>query len=135
MAVIPRDALVVVADGGQARLFRNRGNERDLMLHQFEILELVNANDDGPAGVMPDGATGYRIDEATFAKQLAERLNDGALKQQYDDVVLVADDKTLGAIRPLLHKETLDRMRGEVAKTLTNTPLDDIQRILSPPRD
>lgn len=128
---IPHDALVVIADGGSARVFRNRGNERDLMLHQFDMLELMNSNDDGPAGVMPDGASGYRIDEATFAKQLAQRLNEGALKQQYKDVVLVADEKTLGVIRPLLHKETLDRLRGEVAKTLTNTPLDEIQRILS----
>ena len=128
---IPHDALVVVADGTGARMFRNQGSDRDLMLHQFDMLELMNMNDDGPAGVMPDGATGYRIDEATFAKQLAERLNDGALKQQYDDVVLVADEKTLGAMRPLLHKETLARLRGEVAKTLTNTPLDEIQRILT----
>lgn len=128
---IPHDALVVIADGAGARIFRNQGNARDLMLHQFEMLELMNMNDDGPAGVMPDGASGYRIDEATFAKQLAERLNDGALKQQYEDVVLVADEKTLGAMRPLLHKETLARLRGEVAKTLTNTPLDEIQRILA----
>src|SRR3546814_1584299 len=40
----------------------------------------MNMDDDGPAGSVPDGATGYQIDKATFAKQLAQRLNDAALK-------------------------------------------------------
>lgn len=127
---IPNEALVVVADGAGARVFRNRGNDRDLMLHQFDLLELVNMNDDGPSGSMPDGTDGYRIDKATFAKQLAQGLNQGALQQRYDDLVIVADEKTLGEIRGLLHKEARDRLCGELAKNLTNSPLDDIQRIL-----
>lgn len=128
---IPHEALVVVADGAGARVFRNRGSDTDLMLHQFDMLELVNMDDDGPSGALPDGSDDYRADKATFAKQLANGLNEGALKQQYDDLVIVADEKTLGEVRPLLHKEACDRLRGAVAKNLTNTPLDEIQRILS----
>lgn len=131
MESIPTDALVVVADGGGARVFRNRGDARHLSLHQFQMRELMNMNDEGPAGVQPDGDTGYQIDKATFAKQLAQWLNDGALNRKYDDLVLVADEHTLGEMRPLLHKETQQRMRREVAKTLTNSTLDDIQKILS----
>lgn len=128
---IPHEALVIVADGERARMFRNRGDERSLSLDQYEARELMNMNDDGPAGSMPDGTDTFRIDKATFAKQLAQSLNDGALKHEYDDLVLVADEKTLGEMRPLLHKEVRERMCGEVAKDLTNTPVQEIQRILS----
>lgn len=127
---IPAGTLVVVADGEGARVFRNVGNGNDLTLKQLDLLELMNMNDDGPS-TSPTEATGQQIDEATFAKQLALRLNDGALKGEYEHLVLIADPQTLGQMRPLLHKETQQRMLGEIAKTLTNSPLQDIERALS----
>ncbi|WP_202845552.1 host attachment family protein [Luteimonas saliphila] len=132
MTMVPSEALVVVADGGGARLFRNRGDERSLALHQVELRELMNMDDDGPAGSMPGESTGQQIDEATFAKQLALALNDGALKHQYEALVLIADPGTLGRMRPLLHKEVQARMVTELAKTLTNAPVEDIERALRP---
>lgn len=130
MTVIPSDALVVVADGGSARLFRNRGDARALSLHQVEMRELMNMDDDGPAGSMPGESTGQQIDEATFAKQLALALNEGALKHQYQYLVLAADPTTLGRMRPLLHKEVQARLLAELPKTLTNAPLEDVERAL-----
>jgi protein required for attachment to host cells len=131
--MIPSEALVVVADGGGARLFRNKGDERALALHQVELRELINMDDDGPAGSMPGESTGQQIDEATFAKQLALALNDGALKHQYDALVLIADPTTLGRMRPLLHKEVVARTVTELAKTLTNAPLEQIEQALRAP--
>lgn len=133
MGRIPKGALVVVADGTGARLFQNRGDDVVLSLHQFDMLELMNMNDDGPAGSMPSESTGYQIDEATFAKQLAQALNDAALKQAYEHLVLVADPVTLGRMRPLLHKEVVQRLVAAVGKTLTNAPLEDIERALQAP--
>lgn len=131
MSKIPADALVVVADGEGARLFVNRGDGKSqLSLHQFDLIELMNMDDDGPAGSMPGESTGKQIDEATFAKQLANGLNQSALKQQYAHLVLVADPVTLGRVRPLLHKETQQRIVAEISKTLTNAPLEDIERSL-----
>ena len=127
---IPSGTLVVVADGTGARVFSNVGDGNKLTLKQFDMLELMNMNDDGPS-TSPTEATGQQIDEATFAKQLALRLNDGALKGEYAHLVLIADPQTLGQMRPLLHKETQQRMLGEIAKTLTNSPLEDIERALS----
>jgi protein required for attachment to host cells len=132
MRGIPKDALVVVADGGGARVFTNLGDERALSLHQFDMLELMNMDDDGPAGRMPGESRGEQIDEATFAKQLAQGLNDAALKRRFEHLVLVADPITLGRMRPLLHKETVQRMVAEVGKTLTNAPLETIERALQP---
>lgn len=128
---IPAGAWVVVADGEGARVFRNVGDGSRLSLRQQDVLEGMNINDEGPSGVAPPEQTGQQIDEATFAKQLANRLNAGALANEYTHLVLVADPQTLGQMRPLLHKETLRRQVGELAKTLTNTPLEGIERALS----
>ena len=127
---IPAGTVVVVADGQGARVFRNVGSDNALSLQQQDLLELMNMNDDGPAGSMPHESTGQQIDEATFAKQLALRLNAGALKNEFEHLVLIADPQTLGQMRPLLHKETEQRMVAEIAKTLTNSPLADIERAL-----
>lgn len=131
MGNIPAGTLVVVADGRGARVFRNIGGDQALTLQQQDLLELMNANDDGPAGMLPPESGGEAIDEATFAKQLALRLNAGALKNEYTHLVLMADPQTLGRMRPLLHQETRQRMIGELARTLTNSPLEDIERALS----
>lgn len=130
MALVPSDALVVVADGGNARLFRNGDDEGVIALRQVELRELMNMDDEGPAGSMPHESTGAQIDEATFAKQLALYLNDGALKHDYEHLVLVADPTTLGRMRPLLHKEVQQRLVLELPKTLTNAPLPDIEAAL-----
>lgn len=130
MTLVPSDALVVVADGTGARVFRNRGEARAPLLHQIDVLELMNMDDDGPSGSMPQDSSGFDIDEATFAKQLAHGLNQGALKQRYDHLVLIADPATLGRVRPQLHKEVQARMVTEIAKTLTNAPLGDIEQLL-----
>lgn len=131
MDKIPAGAWVVVADGERARVFRNAGDGNRLSLHQQDVLEAVNINDEGPSGIAPPEQTGQQTDEATFAKQLANRLNAGALADDYQHLVLVADPQTLGQMRPLLHKETLQRQVGELAKTLTTSPLKDIERALA----
>ncbi len=128
---IPKNALIVVADGGSARVFSNVGDERTLTLKQEALLEGMNLDDDGPAGSMPTESSASQLDEATFAKQIAHGLNEGALKNRYAHVVLIADPQTLGRVRPLLHKETLQRLVGDLAKDYTNAPIETIQSALS----
>lgn len=128
---IPADAMVVVADGESARVFRNVGADGALSLQQQELVTAQNVDDEGPSGSAPTEQSPQQTDEATFAKQLAHRLNHGALTNAYAHLVLVADPQTLGQMRPQLHKETLQRMHGELAKTFTNSPVHDIERALS----
>lgn len=130
MQTVPPGTLVVVADGRKARLFRNVGEGNALSLQQHEILNAEDIPLQGPSGVAPPQQTPQRNDERSFAKHVAQLLNDGALKQEYAQLLLVADPQTLGEIRPQLHKETQDRLIGEVASTLTNAPVEDIQRAL-----
>ena len=131
MNTIPDHAMVVVADGESARIFRNVGTQGVLSLKLQESVTPHDLNNDGPSGSAPNEQTESQTNEATFAKQLAHRLNHGALTNAYDHLVLVADPHTLGQMRPQLHKETLHRMHAELAKTLTNSSLSDIEKSLS----
>lgn len=132
MHKIPTGACVVVADGTHARLFHNVGKQDALQLKQADLIEpnVVDEQAQGPSGQRPPEATPEQTDEATFAKQLAQRLNAAALKQEFEHLFLIADPKTLGEMRPQLHAETIKRLCGELAKTLTNSSLEDIEKIL-----
>ncbi|KRG37698.1 attachment protein [Stenotrophomonas panacihumi] len=125
---IPEGTVVVVADGGSARVFANVAESGGLQLHQ--LMDLQSAEGQGPSGAVPADMSLAQVDEATFAKQLASQLNEGALNNRYAHLLLVADPTTLGRLRPLLHKETQARLLGDLAKDLTNAPLADIQRAL-----
>ena len=71
MTMVPSEALVVVADGGGARLFRNRGDERSLSLHQVELRELMNMDDDGPAG-RESGSGRIASTRSTLTKSMSQ---------------------------------------------------------------
>lgn len=131
MVKIPTGTWILVADGTKARLFSNVGTATAPSLHQERLLEPVNLDDDGPAGRQPADADGYHLDEATFVKQLALAVNDAALNHRFEHLVLIADPQSLGQIRPLLHQEATRRTLLELPKTLTNSPLEDIERALA----
>ncbi len=130
MKNIPAGTWILVADGEEARLFRNAGTDHKTSLQQVELLKPHDLLDDGPAGHRPPESDQQSIDEATFAKQLVNRLNAAALQNKFEHLVLMADPQTLGQMRPQLHKETVRRIIREVAKTFTNVPLEDIQNAL-----
>lgn len=132
MHKIPTGTWIMVADGSQARLFCNVGNATALKLKQLSLIS-PNMDDEqgqGPSGSRPPEASPTQTAEATFAKQLADRLNAAALKHEFAHLVLVADPTTLGEMRPQLHVETTKRLSGELDKTLTNSSVEDIEKIL-----
>lgn len=125
---IPEGTLVVVADGGGARILRNTGSDYDVKLKQIEEIDPANLPLSTPAGNQPPEVKGEEAEEAGFAKRLALRLNDDALKHRFEHLVLFADAQTLGQIRPLLHKETQSRLLADHAKNLTNGSVEDITK-------
>ena len=129
MEKIPAGTWVVVADGAGARVFTNVGDDTRLSLRQDDLL--TQDDTEGGPGKVPQEQSDADLGEAAFSHQLAHRINAAALKNQFHHLVLIADPQSLGRIRPLLHKETQSRLVGELAKTLTNAPLADIERALS----
>ncbi len=128
---VPNDSLVIVADGESARVFRVNRKGDDLRLQESERLTPQDTPDGGPAGHRPPEQTAQQTGEATFAKQLANYLNQMALAGKFDVLVLIADPQTLGQIRGLLHAEVISRLKADIAKTLTNSPVADIEAQLA----
>lgn len=123
----PDRTLVVIATGEAATSFRIVSGSLD---HQTDWSPSDLAAN-GPAGKTPPELSAQDLNEATFAKQIAERLFKMAHAGEYDDLILVADPTTLGQIRPLLHQEVKDKLMFDQAKTLINSTVDDIERSLS----
>ena len=128
---IPKNALVVVTTGAEAKLYRNEGESGELKLTQSDSLTPTNLENEGPSGSRPPESSDRETDEATFSKQLAQHLYKRAHAGQFDHLALVADPDTLGELRPLLHQEVTNKIVLELNKTLINSPVDEIEQILN----
>lgn len=127
--MLPQNALIVVADGHGATLFRNAARHG---------IELADAKRITPAS-LSDPATTPQLDEISprdeeeeaFAIKLARHLNGLVLKNKLEDVAIIADPSTLGVLRKHYHKELQLRIRKELAKTMTNSEVKDIEGALA----
>ncbi|KAA2312712.1 host attachment protein [Pseudooceanicola sediminis] len=144
MSGLPHKAWVLVADGEKALFLRNVTDEADPFLQVIRKEEQENPKDiDQSAnrpGRMSDGGPGQRsalddtdwheLAKERFADDLAHLLYARAHRGAFDQIVLIAPPKTLGELRQVLHKEVAARVIAEVPKTLTNHPIDEIERQL-----
>lgn len=136
---------VLVADGGKALFFENEGNRKTPDFRVVRELEQDNppTREQGtsPPGRMHDPGPNqksameqtdwHRLAEERFAKDAAGLLYRYALQNRYREIVLCASPRVLGELRKELHPEVSSRVIGEVPKTLTNHPVDRIERILN----
>ncbi|MDL5368191.1 host attachment family protein [Xanthomonas sp. NCPPB 2654] len=125
MSKLPDNTLVVVADRVSARLFRTTLAGETSLLEQTEVLSPT------PIEGVEDGDRPMTMDEAGFVRQLAERLYQNALRNDFEHLVLVADPQTLGQLRPLLHKEVQKRVVSELAKNHAHTSRDELEKLLA----
>ena len=131
---IPHKALVALANGQRFVLMRNVGQAFEPKLELVEELDLELTN--FSAGVRHQDPAGQRngstdIDELAHGAAVAGWLNDEALNGRLGDVVIAADPKTLGQIRQHRHKELESRIVGEIAKDLTNQPVQAVEKALT----
>jgi protein required for attachment to host cells len=130
---VPHTALVALANGERFLLMRNVGQPFEPKLEKVGDLDLELTN--FSAGVRHqdpverNGSTD--IDELAHGAAIAEWLNNKTLNGEAAPLVIAADPKTLGQIRQHCHKELQNRIVGEVAKDLTNQPLEAIERALA----
>lgn len=123
----PDRTFVVVATGEQAKIFRIANGSLD---HQGDWTP-SNLDEEGSSGKAPPESSDRELDEATFAKQIAQRLYAMAHAGSFEALILVADPDTLGQIRSSLHKEVSDKIVLELAKTLINSSIDDMERSIA----
>ena len=123
------NALVVVADGHQAVLLRNIA-KYGIELQEQERIGPAHLQDESQ-GRQPEETTPRNEDEATFAKQLTERLNRMVLQNKVDQLAVIADPSTLGVMRKNYHKMLEQRLVKELPKTLTSASAEEIARALA----
>ena len=128
---IPDKALVVVADGGKALLFRRTGSGDAVTLKEERRLTPDDTRDQGPSGSRPEDQTEKQTKEAGFANHLAHDLHAMHQHGKFDALVLVADPQTLGQLRACLHKTVERTVIRSVAKDLTNHSLKAIEEALT----
>jgi len=141
---IPHDALVLVADGEKALFLRNEGDSEYPNLQ----VEKKKTQDNPPTreqaanrrGRMSDGnghksavddTDWHELAKDRFAAELGDLLYKRAHTGDFDDLIIAATPNTMGELRQHLHLEVTNKLRGEIAKNLTNHPLDEIEQIIA----
>lgn len=142
--LVPTNSLVLVADGRKMLVFRNTGLATDIDLSVEYGEEQPNPADRDQKtdlrGRMPQqqnpgqssvGETDYHQQtEDNFAAHMADWLNERALRNALDPVVIVAAPDTLGTMRPRLHKTVKDCVLAEIGKDMTGHTTNSIARML-----
>lgn len=135
---------VVVADGEKALFLKNEGDATYPNLSVVKQMHEENPPtreqgtdrpgryNDGPSvhRSAVDEVDWHRVAKERFAEEIAQRLYKMAHRGDFDSVVLVAPPLVLGEMRKKLHKEVETKVVGEVAKTLTNHSVVDIEKLL-----
>jgi protein required for attachment to host cells len=144
MTVLSKDTWVLVTDSEKALFLRNETDGQD----PFFVVVSKETQENPPnrdqaanrPGRFNDGPSTHRsavqdtdwheLAKERFAADLADILYSKAHKGEFERLVIVADPSTLGSLRDELHMEVTDKIVGEVPKTLTNHPLDEIEKIV-----
>ncbi len=140
MAGLETGTWVLIADGEKALILENHGDAEapHLKVRRKEEHENPPAREQAAnrPGRMSDSQGNrsafqdtdwHELEKTRFAKELAALLYERAHKGLFSKIVLVAAPHVLGDLRKELHQEVSDKVVGEIAKTLTNHSLDEIE--------
>ena len=144
MTKLRKGTWVLVADGEKALLLENQTDDEDPHLVVVRKKEQDNPSDREQSanrpGRMADNGPGQRsaLDDTDwhelakdrFADELADLLYGHAHKGSFDALVLVAAPGVLGELRDHLHQEVASKVIHEIPKTLTNHPIDQIEKLV-----
>jgi len=134
---------IVLADSEKFLILQNHGHAA---LPDLRVVDSAVRNNPpshkqgtGKPGRFPDPKSQYsavaetdwhRLEKENAAKDLAARLNTLAKDKQVQDIIIIADAKTLGLVRPKLKKMTVDKIRAQISKDLTHHTVPEIEKIL-----
>ncbi|HXG82008.1 MAG TPA: host attachment family protein [Sphingomicrobium sp.] len=141
---LANNALVLVADGRKTLFFRNHGDENQIDLRTEDFDERPDLPDrelKSDAAGSSKQSFGYgrpalgetdfhQLEEDRWAHAAAEAVNERALRNDFDQLVVIAPPKTLGLIRKKLHKEAERRLLCEIPKEMTGRPIPDIEALI-----
>jgi len=126
--MLPKGAIVAVADGQKLNLFRNAGDEAGLKLEALPHPEIA-AGAGGSGGHQsssgnPDQA---QAGEDGFSASTVDYLNRQVLGGKIEHLVIIAAPRALGEMRKHYHKTLSAALKGEIAKDLTGHSMRDVE--------
>lgn len=130
---IPHKAHIALVDGERFVLLRNDGQIFEPKLAKVAEPKLDATN--FSAGVKHQDDVGQRhgrtdLNELGHAAAAAEWLNEKAISNELGEVLIIADPKSLGEMRQHYHSELEKRLIGEIDKTLTGQPVEQIEKAI-----
>ncbi len=131
---IPHKAHVALVDGERFILLRNDGQIFEPKLSKVAEPDLEATN--FSAGVKHQDSASQMssatdLNEPAHGAAAADWLNAKAIAGDIDDLVVIADPKTLGEMRRHYHTELEKRLVGELDKALTHEPLEKIEKVIA----
>jgi protein required for attachment to host cells len=135
---------LMVADGEKALFLKNEGDATSPNFQVVQEMEQENPptreqGSDRP-GRFNDGPSAHRsavadtdwhkVGKMRFADEIAEQLYTMAHRGDFKQILLIAPPLVLGELRKKLHQEVVDKIVGEIPKTLTNHAVFDIEKLL-----
>ncbi len=141
---LAHDTWIVVADGEKYLLLRNEGGAQHPNLCVVSKEEIENPpmrelssdrpgrmKDRGRAKSALEQTDWHRLSEQRFAQDLATLLVQWASQGRFRRLVVVADPRTLGALRAAYGDNLRSVLTAEIAKDLTNVPVEEIEALVS----
>lgn len=137
--LLPNGTVFAIVDGENFELYRNTGAEAEPRLAAMDVPELEATNFSAGARRL-DGPTRHQartgdgsndaLDESAHVAAVTGWLNGQVLSHEIDQLVVVADPRSLGEMRRHYHKQLKDVLVAEVPKNLAGRPAQEITRIL-----
>jgi protein required for attachment to host cells len=130
--IIPNNATIAVVDGEKMRLFRNKAVEPQVDLVERTSPELDTDNQGSGSRHRSSSANPdlSRQTEDNFAASAADHLNRDVLEGRIENLIIVADPRTLGELRKNRHQKLEGILIGELSKDLTGHSVEDITAAL-----
>ncbi|RKF16502.1 host attachment protein [Roseovarius spongiae] len=149
MARLKNDTLVVVADSEKALFLRNLTDHANPNLEVTDEDEQDNPSDREQSANRPgrmqdtgvqqrsamEDTDWHELAKERFAKDLSDKLYKEVHSGGFERLVIVASPDVLGVLRDEMHKEVLDKLVMDIPKTLTNHPVEDIEKIVKKEMD
>lgn len=137
---------VLVANSSQAKIYAGKGEKGGEIaeikhfdypngrLHEGDLVSDSAGSDGGSTGqgrhVLDDETTARQQEAITFAKELANHLDEDRKKDNYISLVLIAPPAFLGLLRKNLNADIMKMVFQQIDKNLINKSAKEIREYL-----
>ncbi len=131
--ILSNGTLVAVTDGERLRLFHNKGHEPHLELVEVEdpVLEIARAGSGGRHRSSTANPDESRLREDDFAASIASYLNHQAREEACENILVIADPRTLGEMRRHYQPSLNAKLLGEIGKDFVKHSAEAIKFAVS----